>query len=82
MFIVLVSYSGFSIIKSTRKNSLHLLSFRCFCQYDESSMNYKLILIQFSDTFLLLISTSTHSNHIKFITYKLEVSHYYHACNC
>jgi hypothetical protein len=41
-------------------------SFQCVSLYDVASINYKLQFIQFSNIFLLIISTSTYSDYIKF----------------
>jgi hypothetical protein len=49
-----------------RKNLCCLLSFTSFNLYHMVSKNYKLIIIQFSDSFLYVISTSTNSNYATF----------------
>jgi hypothetical protein len=45
------------------------------------SLNYKAIIMQFSDPFLIIISTTTGSKYVKFVRYHLKVSSCYHIYN-
>jgi len=54
--------------------------FNCFMLYSESSRNYKTV-AEFTDQFLGIIFTSSHSEYVKFDRYNPKVSHCRHACN-
>jgi hypothetical protein len=58
------------------------LSFICFVLCHKSSMNFKLMIIKFSDPFLFLIPIDTDSSYVKFVRYILIVSHRLHICCC
>lgn len=46
-----------------------------------TSLNYKAIIMQFSDPFLIIISTTTGSKYVKFVRYHLKVSSHNHIYN-
>jgi len=57
------------------KINLCLISFKSFNLYGEASKNHKFVIIQISDQFLCIISTSTDS-HNTFVRYNLKVLHH------
>jgi hypothetical protein len=51
------------------------LSFKHFNLYGETNRNYELIITNFSDKFLHIISTNTDYHYIKFVRYNPQVPH-------
>jgi len=65
-----------------RKNLMTHNSVKCLNPYIEATENSKLVIMQFSDSFLCKISSSTDSNRVKFVTHNLKVSRRRHAFKC
>jgi hypothetical protein len=55
------------------------LSFECFESYDEAIKIYRLIIIQYNNPFLSIISTGMNSEYVKFVSYDPKVSHRRHV---